>query len=80
MPRRTGLGHDLFERTLGFRLYMNSAEKAQQKFAEAANLFTRYLPYAIVFGMRPALGARVPRNRHRPGDPWLVRGTDTLPM
>lgn len=50
MPRRTGVGHDLFERTLGFRLYMNSAEKAQQKFAEAANLFTRYLPYAIVFG------------------------------
>lgn len=50
MPRRTGLGRDLFEKTLGFRLYMNSAEKAQQKFAEAANLFTRYLPYAIVFG------------------------------
>jgi uncharacterized membrane protein len=50
MPRRTGLGTDLFRKALGFRLYMNAAEKDRQAFAEKAELFTQYLPYAIVFG------------------------------
>jgi uncharacterized membrane protein YgcG len=50
MPRRTGLGTDLFKKTLGFRVYMNAAEKNRQAFAEKAELFTQYLPYAIVFG------------------------------
>jgi uncharacterized membrane protein len=50
MPRRTGLGRAILQRTLGFRLYMNAAEKQQQRFAERENIFTEYLPYAIVFG------------------------------
>ena len=50
MPRRTGLGTDLFKKTLGFRLYMTRAEKDRQAFAEKAEIFTQYLPYAIVFG------------------------------
>src|SRR2546422_587901 len=50
MPRRTGLGTDLFRKTLGFRVYMNAAEKDRQAFAEKAEIFTQYLPYAIVFG------------------------------
>jgi len=50
MPRRTGLGTDLFRKTLGFRLYMTRAEKDRQAFAERAEIFTQYLPYAIVFG------------------------------
>ena len=50
MPRRTGLGTDLFRKTLGFRLYMTRAEKDRQAFAEKAEIFTQYLPYAIVFG------------------------------
>ena len=50
MPRRTGLGTDLFRKALGFRLYMNAAEKDRQAFAEKAELFTQYLPYAIVLG------------------------------
>jgi len=50
MPRRTGLGTDLFRKALGFRLYMTRAEKDRQAFAEKAEIFTQYLPYAIVFG------------------------------
>src|SRR2546425_6193139 len=50
MPRRTGLGTDLFRKKLGFRLYMTRAEKDRQAFAEKAEIFTQYLPYAIVFG------------------------------
>src|SRR5207248_181627 len=38
------------QKTLGFRLYMNTAEKYRQQFAEKAEIFTQLLPYAIVFG------------------------------
>lgn len=47
---RTAAGHDLMHHTLGFRLYMTTAEKYRQQFAEKAEIFTQLLPYAIVFG------------------------------
>lgn len=50
IPRRTAKGSELLKRILGFRLYMETAEKDRAKFAEQQNLFTQYLPYAIVFG------------------------------
>jgi uncharacterized membrane protein len=49
MPRRTAIGRELMRRSLGFAKYMKTAETAQQAFAERANIFTSYLPYAIVF-------------------------------
>lgn len=49
MPRRTANGRELFRRSLGFRTYISRAETERQKFAERANLFEEYLPYAIVF-------------------------------
>jgi uncharacterized protein (TIGR04222 family) len=49
MPRRTAKGRALLQRTLGFVKYVRTAEVGQQTFAERANLFTAYLPYAIVF-------------------------------
>jgi hypothetical protein len=49
MPRRTAAGRDLMRRTLGFARYIRTAETHQQAFAERANLFTEYLPYAIAF-------------------------------
>ena len=50
MPQRTAAGRDLLQHTLGFRLYMTTAEKYRQQFAEKAQIFTQLLPYAIVFG------------------------------
>jgi hypothetical protein len=50
MPRRTAPGRVLYRRCLGFRMYMTTAEKERQAFAERANLFEEYLPYAIVYG------------------------------
>jgi hypothetical protein len=50
MPQRTAAGRDAMLKTLGFRLYMNTAEKYRQQFAEKAEIFTQLLPYAIVFG------------------------------
>ncbi|TMD37925.1 MAG: DUF2207 domain-containing protein, partial [Chloroflexi bacterium] len=50
MPQRTAAGRDVMQHALGFRLYMNTAEKYRQQFAEKAEIFTQLLPYAIVFG------------------------------
>jgi uncharacterized membrane protein YgcG len=49
MPRRTARGREMYRRCLGFRLYMVTAEQDRQRFAEEANIFDAYLPYAIVF-------------------------------
>jgi uncharacterized membrane protein len=49
MPRRTAAGRHLMQRALGFARYIRTAENAQHAFAEQANIFTAYLPYAIAF-------------------------------
>ena len=50
MPQRTATGRDVMQHALGFRLYMTTAEKYRQQFAEKEQIFTQLLPYAIVFG------------------------------
>jgi uncharacterized protein (TIGR04222 family) len=50
MPAKTAAGAELLRRALGFRMYMEVAEKDRAKFAERENIFSAYLPYAIVFG------------------------------
>ncbi len=50
MSKRTAAGSEALRRTLGFRLYIETAEKRRQEFNEKANIFAEYLPYAIVFG------------------------------
>ncbi len=47
MPRRTAAGREAMRRALGFARYIKTAEQHQQEFAERANIFTAYLPYAI---------------------------------
>ncbi len=49
MPRRTAAGRDVLHRTFGFVKYVRTAETRQLAFAERANIFTAYLPYAIAF-------------------------------
>ena len=50
MARRTATGSEMLRRVLGFRLYIETAEKYRQAFNEQENIFARYLPFAIVFG------------------------------
>ena len=50
MPQRSAAGRDLMQHTLGFRLYMTTAEKYREQFAARAGIFNELLPYAIVFG------------------------------
>jgi uncharacterized membrane protein YgcG len=49
MPKRTAWGSELLRRILGFRLYIATAETSRQQFSEQQNIFSEYLPYAIVF-------------------------------
>ncbi len=51
MPQRTKKGAELLWKIKGFHLYMNIAEKYRQQFNERENIFEKFLPYAIVFGM-----------------------------
>jgi uncharacterized membrane protein len=50
MARRTAAGSEMLRRVLGFRMYIETAEKHRQEFNEQENIFARYLPFAIVFG------------------------------
>lgn len=50
MARRSAAGSELLRRTLGFRRYLETAEKHRAAFAEQEGIFSAFLPYAIVFG------------------------------
>ena len=51
MPARTGAGSAVMAQALGFKRYLETAEANQLKFEEPEKVFSRYLPYAIVFGV-----------------------------
>ena len=50
MPARTGAGSAALARVLGFKRYLATAEANQLRWEEAESLFSKYLPFAIVFG------------------------------
>ena len=50
MPARTARGAALLVQAKGFRTYLHTAEAGQLRFEEGADIFSRYLPYAVVFG------------------------------
>jgi hypothetical protein len=51
MPARTAGGAAMLSRVRGFRRYIETAEAEQLRAEERAEVFTRYLGYAIVFGL-----------------------------
>ncbi len=50
-PARTAEGSAVLSQTQGFRLYLETAEANQLRFEEGEDLFSRYLPYAVAFGL-----------------------------
>ncbi len=48
---RTADGSAVLAQAKGFELYLTTAEAEQIKFEEGIDVFSRYLPYAIVFGV-----------------------------
>ena len=51
MPARAAKGTAMLRRIRGFRRVIATAETHMSRWAEEENVFTRYLPYAIVFGL-----------------------------
>ncbi|HEX5938127.1 MAG TPA: DUF2207 domain-containing protein [Actinomycetota bacterium] len=51
MPARTAKGTAMLRRVRGFRRVIATAETHMSRWAEQENVFTRFLPYAIVFGL-----------------------------
>ncbi|HYN75046.1 MAG TPA: DUF2207 domain-containing protein [Candidatus Limnocylindria bacterium] len=50
MPARTAKGSAAYAQVLGFRRYVATAEVEQLRYEESVDVFSRYLPYAMVFG------------------------------
>lgn len=50
MPHRTARGTAVLRRVQGFRRFIEDSEAERARFAERQNLFSEYLPYAVVFG------------------------------
>lgn len=48
---RTADGSAVLAQTKGFELYLSTAEADQIRFEEGIDVFSRYLPYAIIFGV-----------------------------
>lgn len=50
-PARTATGTAVLVQTEGFRRYLATAEADQLRFEEGEDLFSRYLPFAVAFGL-----------------------------
>jgi uncharacterized protein (TIGR04222 family) len=50
MPKRTAKGYAVLRHAEGFKRFIDESEKGRAEFAERKNLFSEYLPYAVVFG------------------------------
>jgi uncharacterized membrane protein len=51
MPARTGAGSAVLAEAKAFRRYLQTADLDQIRAEERLNVFHRYLPYAVVFGL-----------------------------
>ena len=51
MPKRTEKGTEAYWHILGFKEYIKTAERYRAEFEEKENIFEKYLPYAIIFGL-----------------------------
>jgi uncharacterized membrane protein len=51
MPQKTAKGKEAYEHILGFKLYLETAEKDRLHFEEKEDLFYKFLPYAMTLGI-----------------------------
>lgn len=51
MPKRTLEGAEMNWKIKGFKLFMETVDKDRAKFYEQENIFEKFLPYAILFGI-----------------------------
>lgn len=76
--RRTAKGSAVLAQAEGFKLYLATAERDTLRFEEGIDVFSRYLPYAMVFGVADrwsALFASLARDGSYTADLTWLRGT-----
>lgn len=49
--QRSGIGTALTDQVIGFRTYLSTAEAEQLRFEEGEDIFSKYLPWAVAFGI-----------------------------
>lgn len=84
MAARTAQGTAVLVQSRGFEEYLKTAEAGQIRWEEAQDIFSRYLPYAIVFGVADRwasvfqdVAASAGAAGHHIGPPvWWVGGWD----
>ena len=74
MPRKTGYGRELYQRSLGYQLFVSGTEKYRAKFYENEGLFVAVLPYAIMFGVTDKLAKAFAEMGIKPAPPSWYRG------
>jgi hypothetical protein len=80
MPRRTAKGTALARRVAGFRHVIETADTHMARWAEEEGVFTRYLPYAIVFGCTERWAkAFADLATGEPDTPWYVSSRPFAP-
>jgi uncharacterized membrane protein YgcG len=72
MPRRTPRGTGLAPHLRRFRTGIATAETHMARWAEQENVFTRYLPYAIVFGLTEKWAKAFEGLAREPDTGWYV--------
>ncbi len=77
IPQRTAKGTAVLRHAEGFRRFINESEKERARFAERKNLFSEYLPYAIVFGATGKWAAAFAGLDDQPPDTsaWYIAST-----
>jgi uncharacterized membrane protein len=75
MPRRTGLGREIYRRIRGYRLFIDRAESYKQQFFERKNIFTQVLPYTMVFGLTEKFAQQMKDIGLKPEQPTWYSGT-----
>jgi uncharacterized membrane protein len=75
MPHRTPRGTAAMVRVRGFRRFIETAEAERSRFAENANLFYEYLPYAVVFGATEKWANAFAGLDHQPTNPGWYRSS-----
>jgi len=83
MRRRTHAGAEMLWELNGFKLYLGKTDKYRMEFYEKANIFEKYLPYAIAFGLTKQWLKRMhdvyqARGQNMTVWPWYVGSAHSL--
>jgi len=75
MPARTATGTALLRRVRGFRTVIETAETHMAQWAEKELVFTRFLPFAVVFGVTDKWAKAFEALGVQPDTSWYVSST-----